>query len=92
MGSGEAAQRSLQPEDLGRLFLERANDGDVDGSWSCMKPQAALAFPPGPPGHRQASDPGGVRRASGRPCFPGTIRPPTFHQPAGSRICAATSP
>ena len=30
MDGGEATERALQPEDLDRLFLERANAGDVD--------------------------------------------------------------
>jgi hypothetical protein len=31
MADGEAAERARRPEDLDRLFLERANVGDVDG-------------------------------------------------------------
>jgi hypothetical protein len=31
------------PEDLGRLFLERANAGDVDGVVALYEPEAVLA-------------------------------------------------
>jgi ketosteroid isomerase-like protein len=36
-----------RPEDLARLFLERANDGDVDGLVELYEPTAVLALPPG---------------------------------------------
>ncbi len=35
------------PEDLTRLFVERANAGDVDGLAALYAPDAVLAFPPG---------------------------------------------
>jgi hypothetical protein len=38
---------AAQPEDLDRLFLERANAGDVDGVVALYEPDAVLAFPPG---------------------------------------------
>jgi ketosteroid isomerase-like protein len=47
MADGEAAERARRPEDLDRLFLERANAGDVDGVVALYEPQAVLAFPPG---------------------------------------------
>ena len=47
MHSGEAAQRALQPGDLDRLFLERANAGDVDGVVALYEPDAVLAIAPG---------------------------------------------
>jgi len=37
----------MRPEDLSRLFVERANDGDVDGLVALYEPDAVLAFPPG---------------------------------------------
>jgi ketosteroid isomerase-like protein len=37
----------MQPEDLTRLFVERANAGDVDGLVELYEPDAVLAFPPG---------------------------------------------
>ena len=37
----------MQPEDLGRYFLERANAGDVDGLVALYEPGAVLAFPSG---------------------------------------------
>jgi ketosteroid isomerase-like protein len=40
-------ERAAQPEDLSRLFLERANAGDVDGLVALYEPDAVLAFPPG---------------------------------------------
>ncbi|TDC49658.1 nuclear transport factor 2 family protein [Jiangella ureilytica] len=36
-----------EPNDLGRLFIERGNAGDVDGLVSLYEPDAVLAFPPG---------------------------------------------
>lgn len=47
MADTETARRALQPEDLGRLFLERASAGDVDGVVALYEPGAVLAFPPG---------------------------------------------
>jgi ketosteroid isomerase-like protein len=38
---------AAQPEDLGTLFLERANAGDVEGLVALYEPGAVLAFPPG---------------------------------------------
>jgi len=35
-----------QPEDLGTLFLERANAGDVEGLVALYEPQAVLAISP----------------------------------------------
>jgi len=38
---------AAQPEDLGTLFLERANAGDVEGLVALYEPGAVLAFPAG---------------------------------------------
>lgn len=35
------------PEDLTRLFVERASAGDVDGMVDLYEPDAVMAFPPG---------------------------------------------
>ena len=43
---------AMQSEDLGEFFLERANDGDVEGLVAPYEPGAVLAFPPGTAGHR----------------------------------------
>lgn len=40
-------RRAAQPEDLARLFVERANAGDADGLAALYEPDAVLAFPPG---------------------------------------------
>lgn len=47
--------QATQPEDLGRLFLERANAGDVEGLVALYEPDAVLAFPNGRVtiGHRE---------------------------------------
>jgi ketosteroid isomerase-like protein len=47
MPDTETARRALQPEDLDRIFLERASAGDVDGVVALYEPGAVLAFPPG---------------------------------------------
>lgn len=36
-----------RPEDLGEFFIERANDGDVEGLVALYEADAVLAFPPG---------------------------------------------
>lgn len=36
-------ERAAEPEDLGRLFLERANTGDVDGLVALYEPDAVVA-------------------------------------------------
>ncbi|MCW2872092.1 nuclear transport factor 2 family protein [Actinacidiphila oryziradicis] len=43
-GSREKAE---QPEDLARLFVERANAGDAEGLAELYEPDAVLGFPPG---------------------------------------------
>jgi ketosteroid isomerase-like protein len=40
-------ERAARPEDLSRLFVERANAGDVEGLVALYEPEAVLAFPPG---------------------------------------------
>lgn len=42
-----AREKAFAPEDLGRMFIERANAGDVDGLVVLYEPGAVLAFPPG---------------------------------------------
>jgi ketosteroid isomerase-like protein len=76
MADGEAAERARQPEDLDRLFLERANAGDVDGVVELYEPQAVLAFPPG----QLAIGAAAIREIYAgllppRPRFTGEIRP-----------------
>jgi uncharacterized protein (TIGR02246 family) len=40
-------RRAAEPEDLARLFVERANAGDAEGIADLYEPDAVLAFPPG---------------------------------------------
>lgn len=40
-------EQAATPEDLTRLFVERANAGDADGLVALCEPEAVLAFPPG---------------------------------------------
>ena len=40
-------ERAMQPEDLDRFFLERANTGDLDGVAALYEPNAHLALPSG---------------------------------------------
>ncbi|WP_306368117.1 nuclear transport factor 2 family protein [Nocardiopsis sp. CC223A] len=46
---------AIEPNDLGRYFIERGNAGDVDGLVALYEPDAVLAFPPGSlaTGHEQ---------------------------------------
>lgn len=39
--------RATEPEDLTRLFTERANARDVEGLVELYEPDAVLAYPPG---------------------------------------------
>ena len=39
--------RAHEPEDLARLFVDRANAGDAEGLALLYEPDAVLAFPPG---------------------------------------------
>ena len=76
MADGETAERARQPEDLDRLFLKRANAGDVDGVVELYEPQAVLAFPPG----GLAIGAAAIREVyagllAPRPRFSGEIRP-----------------
>jgi ketosteroid isomerase-like protein len=46
--SGEPSRpKAASPADLARLFLDRANAGDVDGVVALYETDAVLAFPPG---------------------------------------------
>ncbi len=40
-------ERAAEPEDLARLFVERANAGDADGLVELYAPDAVLGYPPG---------------------------------------------
>jgi len=39
--------KAQRPEDLTRLFVERANAGDADGLAALYEPDAVMAYPPG---------------------------------------------
>lgn len=76
MDGGEATERARQPEDLDRLFLERANAGDVEGVVDLYEPGAVLAFPPG----RLTAGRAAIREVyadllASRPRLTGEIRP-----------------
>ncbi|MGK5636735.1 YybH family protein [Streptomyces sp. URMC 126] len=43
----DARELASTPEDLTRLFVERANARDADGMAALYAPDAVLAFPPG---------------------------------------------
>jgi hypothetical protein len=40
-------RRARSPDELDKLFLERANSGDAEGVLNLFEPGAILAFPPG---------------------------------------------
>jgi ketosteroid isomerase-like protein len=80
MDGREATERALQPEDLDRLFLERANAGDVDGVVNLYEPDAVLAFPPGRlTVGRQAIREVYADLLASRPRLTGEIRPAIRH-------------
>jgi uncharacterized protein (TIGR02246 family) len=39
--------RATEPEDITRLFVERANAGDAEGLAELYEPDAVMGFPPG---------------------------------------------
>ena len=39
--------KAMHPEDLARLFVERANASDAEGLAALYEPDAVMAFPPG---------------------------------------------
>ncbi|MGI9092886.1 MAG: YybH family protein [Mycobacteriales bacterium] len=47
MNGGMQHEPASQPNDLGRFFLERANEGDVEGLVALYEPAAVVAFPAG---------------------------------------------
>jgi ketosteroid isomerase-like protein len=72
-------ERALRPEDLSRLFVERANAGDVDGLVALYEPDAVLAFPPG----EVTAGSRAIRQAyqrllAGRPTFPAGEQQPAL--------------
>lgn len=76
MAEDDARTTAGEPEDLDRLFLERANAGDVDGVVALYEPDAVLVFPPG----QLAVGSTQIRSVyekflAGRPVLTGTIRP-----------------
>lgn len=47
MSEPASRDAAREPEDLGRLFLQRANAGDVEGIVALYEPEAVLASPSG---------------------------------------------
>src|ERR1041384_1232981 len=47
MSDTGSTQKANKPEELARLFLERANQGDVEGLVALYEPGAVLALPDG---------------------------------------------
>ncbi len=41
------SSKAFSPEDLTRLFVERANEGDADGVAALYEEDAVMAYPPG---------------------------------------------
>lgn len=74
-GSDERA-RAERPEDLGRLFVQRANAGDVEGLVALYEPDAVLAFPLGKvTAGRDAIRREYERLLAGRPTLAGESQP-----------------
>jgi ketosteroid isomerase-like protein len=47
MTNSDDRERAMEPNDLARFFIERANAGDLEGLVAIYEPDAVLAFPPG---------------------------------------------
>ena len=45
--SNDRREKATKPEDITRLFVERANAGDAEGLAELYEPHAVLGFPPG---------------------------------------------
>lgn len=81
MTEADPRERALRPEDLGRLFVQRANAGDAEGLVALYEPTAVLALP----GGRTATGADEIRRfytrlLADRPTFsPGPQRPALRH-------------
>jgi ketosteroid isomerase-like protein len=95
MGQGvavdERRQRAAEPEDLSRLFLERANAGDVEGLVELYEPGAVLAFPPG----RLSTGSEAIRAAyeellAGRPTFGAGDQRPAIRNDTGDLALTST--
>ncbi len=43
----DGSERASEPEDITRLFVERANAGDADGMAALYAEDAVLGYPPG---------------------------------------------
>lgn len=47
MSGDQYREPAVQPDDLARFFVDRANAGDVDGVVALYEPDAVLTFPAG---------------------------------------------
>ena len=47
MPNTTSTEKALAPEDLTRLFVDRANAGDAAGIAALYQPDAVMAYPPG---------------------------------------------
>ena len=70
-------ERPAEPEDLGRLFLQRAGAGDVDGVVALYEPGAVLAAP----GGALAAGTDAIRAVYQARCWPAAVQ---RRGPAGS--------
>jgi ketosteroid isomerase-like protein len=72
--------RAHEPDDLARLFLERAPAGDVDGVVALYEPEAVLAAPTGEPIRGTAALRDFYTRLfADPPPFTGTVNPAVRH-------------
>lgn len=77
----DGRERAAQPEDLARLFVERANAGDADGLAALYAADAVVAFPPGQVTvGREAIRALYVRMLEGAPRFEPGVPLPTVRQ------------
>src|SRR5919201_4157032 len=81
MGDHRERERATRPEDLSRLFVERANAGDVEGLVALYEHDAVVAFPPGEVTvGSQAIRQAYRRLLADRPTFPAGERQPVLRQ------------
>ena len=81
----DTTERAASPEDLTRLFVDRANAGDADGLADLYEPDAVMAYPPGP----RDRGPDGHPRGPGPDAGPRPARSPSRRCP---RCAAVTWP
>lgn len=79
MSADGGRPRAAEPEELGRMFVERANARDLDGLVALYEPGAVLAGRDGPAVGQQAIRARLAEFLASAPTLTGTARPAVRH-------------